>query len=91
MHSMVTIGNNTVLYVCLKVASRMHLRYSQRTYICAHTYRKLCDVIDVLTNLIMVIILQYTCSKSWHYTFLKTYFYLYIYFVCVGCLLQAFP
>ena len=90
MHSMATIGNDTVLYVCLKVAGRIHLKYSQRTYTCAHTYRKLGDVIDVLTNLIMVIILQYTCSKSWHYTFLKIYFYLYIYFGCVGCLLWAF-
>lgn len=58
MHSMATIGNNTLLYICLKVAgSNCHLKYSQRTHTCAHTYRKLCDVIDVLTNLIMVIIL----------------------------------
>ena len=60
MHSMATIGDNTLLYICVKVAGRIHLKYSQRTYTCAHTYRKLCDVIDVLTNLIMVIILQYT-------------------------------
>ena len=28
MHSMATIGNDTVLYVCLKVAGRIHLKYS---------------------------------------------------------------
>ena len=51
MYSIMTVVNNSVVY--LKVAKRVDLKSSH------HKERQLCEVIDVSTNLIVVIISQY--------------------------------
>ena len=64
MYSMVTIVN-TVVYLYLKVAKRVGLKSSR------HIQKYNCGVMDMLTNLIVVIILQYIHISNHHIVYLK--------------------
>ena len=57
MYSMVITVNNIVY---LKFAKRVDLKFSHQT----HKKWLLCEIMDVLTNLIVVIILQYICIRK---------------------------
>ena len=64
MHSMVTITK--ILYYMLEVVKRVDLK-------CYHHAQKiqLCEGVEVLTNLIVVIILQYICVSNQHIVYFK--------------------
>ena len=65
MYTMVTIVNNTVLYTW-KLLKELIVNV-----LITRTKRQLCDMMEVLSNTVLVIILQYISGSNQHIAHLK--------------------